>query len=218
MISGRRAPAGVSAAVLAGGRSRRMGCDKAQIELGGRRLIDRTLHILLPLFAEIRIIANDPAPFAGCGVDLCPDRFPGCGVLGGIQAALAASEAPRVFCIACDMPFAEPAVILHLAALSAGWDAVVPRTPAGLEPLHAVYGRECLAPLEALIRAGEFKAARLFDRVATRIVQGESLRRLDPELRGFFNLNTPADLLLAEQVLGERRAPGAERRTPGTES
>jgi len=201
----RRAPAGVSAAVLAGGRSRRMGCDKALLELGGRRLIDHALRLLSPLFAEIRIIANDPTPFAGCGVPVSPDRLPDCGVLGGIQAALAASRAPRVFCLACDMPFAEPAVILRLAELAAGWEAVVPRAPGGLEPLHAVYSRGCLPALEGLIRSGELQAVRLFERVATRIVEEGSLRRLDPTLRGFFNLNTPADLARAERELRAKR-------------
>lgn len=202
----RRPPAGSGAAgaILAGGRSRRMGCNKALLPLAGERIVDRILRALRAVFADVLIVAGDPAPFAGCGAPVVPDRMPGHGAIGGLHAALAASPAPRTFCIACDLPFAEAALIAHLVDLAPGNDAVVPRTRAGVEPLFAVYAASCLPVLEAQIRAGALRADGLIERVTTRIVEAEDLMRIDPGLRSFVNINTPEDLAEAERLAAAR--------------
>jgi molybdopterin-guanine dinucleotide biosynthesis protein A len=192
----------VTGAILAGGRSRRMGSDKGLLPFGGRQLIEVVLTAIRPLFSDIVIVANEPAVYARFGVPVVTDRIPG-GPLGGIHAALWSSRSPHIFCIACDMPFPNPAVITHLVALAPGYDAVVPHSSAGYEPIHAVYGRSCLAPVEALLRAQRLRLDELFASVRVRLVDAAELRPLDPSGRAFLNVNTPDDLEAARRLLEE---------------
>ncbi len=196
-------PEALTGAVLAGGRSRRMGSDKGLLPLGGRRLVEIVLETIRPLFSDLIIVANEPAGYARFGIPVVADRFPGCGPLGGIHAALSSSRWPHTFCIAYDMPFAIPAVITHLVSLAPGFDAVVPHSGAGYEPLHAVYGRSCLAPAEALLRAHCLRVDGLFATVRVRRVEAWELRPLDPLGRSFVNVNTPADLEAARRLIEE---------------
>jgi molybdopterin-guanine dinucleotide biosynthesis protein A len=195
--------AAFSGAILAGGRSRRMGSDKGLLPFGGRRLIEVVLETLRPLFPEIIIVANEPAAYAAFGVPVMTDRFPGHGPLGGIHAALCASRSPHTFCIACDMPFPNSAVITHLVSLAPGYDAVVPHSREGYEPLHAVYGWSCLTPVEAMLHARRLRVDALFAAVRVRFVDATELSPLDPTERWFTNVNTPDDLEAARRLLKE---------------
>jgi molybdopterin-guanine dinucleotide biosynthesis protein A len=174
-----------------------MGADKALLRLGGQRFVDRLLQTLRPLCAEIAIVANDPAPYADLGVEVWPDRLPGKGPLGGIHAALSRSRFPYTFCIACDMPLARSGVIAYLCREAPAWDVVVPRLRGGYEPLHAVYGRQVLARIEAMLREDRLKVDGLFEAVRVRVVTEEELVSLDPALVGFTNINTAEDLARA---------------------
>jgi molybdopterin-guanine dinucleotide biosynthesis protein A len=179
-----------------------MGSDKGLLPFGGRRLIEVVLDAIGPLFPEILIVANDPTAYAGFGVRVVPDRIPGRGPLGGIHAALCSNRSPHTFCFACDMPFLNPAVIVHLSALAPGYDAVVPRSDAGCEPLHAIYGRSCLPHVERMVREDRLRLDRLFSAVRVRWVDADEVRPLDPSLRSFLNVNTPEELEAARRVLG----------------
>jgi molybdopterin-guanine dinucleotide biosynthesis protein A len=190
----------MTGAVLAGGRSTRMGANKALLEFGGSRLIDRLVHTLRPLFQEVLIIANDPDAYAHLGVPVWPDRIPDSGSLGGIYSALFHSTSPQTFCIACDMPFPSRAVIAHLRDLGPGYDIVVPRTADGYQPLHAVYGKACLPHMEALIRARRLKIDGVFPSVRLRAVEEDELRALDSSLLCFVNVNTPEELEAAVRL------------------
>jgi molybdenum cofactor guanylyltransferase len=193
----------MTGAILAGGRSTRMGSNKAVLDFGGQRLIEGLLQKLRPLFPEVLIIANESAPYADLGVPLFPDRIPDKGSLGGIYTALHHSRFPQTFCIACDMPLAKPAVIAHLRDQAPGYDVVVPRTEEGYQPLHAVYSKTCLPRIEAMIRADNLKIDRLFPNVRVRTVEAEELRPLDPSLRCFVNVNTREELKAALILAGE---------------
>lgn len=193
----------MTGAILAGGRSTRMGTNKALLPFGGRRIIESLLEKIHPLFPEVLIIANDPEPYAPLGVRVLPDRIPEKGSLGGIYTALHGSAYPHTFCIACDMPLANPAVIAHLRDRAAGYDVVVPRTTEGYQPLHAVYGKTCLPHIEAMIRADRLKIDRLFPLVRVRTVEAEELRPLDPSLRCFVNVNTREELEAAVRLTQE---------------
>ncbi len=188
--------------VLAGGRSTRMGSNKALLEFGGTRLIERLLRTIRPLFREIAIIANDPETYAYLGVPIWPDRIPGKGSLGGIYTAVYHSTFPQTFCIACDMPFPNPTVIAYLRDLASGYDVVVPRTADGYQPLHAFYSQTCLPPMEAMIYADRLKIDRLFPAVRLRTVEENELRPMDPSLLCFVNVNTQEELAAAAQLAG----------------
>ena len=190
--------------VLAGGRSARMGTNKALLQFDGVRIIERLLGAIRPLFEETAIVANDAEAYADLGVPVWPDRIPGKGALGGIYTAVSRSASPRVFCIACDMPFPSQAVITYLRDQAAGYDAVVPRTADGYHPLHAVYGKGCLPAMEAMIRDGALRVDRLFPLVRFRTVGENELRSLDPSLLSLVNVNTWEDLEAATLLAGRQ--------------
>lgn len=190
----------MTGAVLAGGGSTRMGVNKALLEFGGVRIIETLLRTIRPLFPEIVIVANDPDAYADLGVPIWPDRIPEKGALGGIYTAVFHSAFPQTFCIACDMPFPNPAVIAYLRDLAPGYDVVVPRTAEGYHPLHAVYRKTCLPSMEAMIQADRLKIDRLFPLVRVRAVEEEELRPMDPALRCFVNVNTREDLEAAARL------------------
>jgi molybdopterin-guanine dinucleotide biosynthesis protein A len=186
-------------AILAGGRAQRLGgVTKPLLVIEGRRIIDRQLEVLRPIFgAHLVIVANAAAPFQDLSVDVIPDRVgTGAGPLAGLDAALAffPPEVTAVVCVAGDMPFLQPALLLHLRDAEPA-PAIVPRLVSGLEPLCARYDR-ALAPLvAAALASGQRALHRLIDRIMNpRFVTEAQLRRLDPELRSFTNINTPDDL------------------------
>jgi molybdopterin-guanine dinucleotide biosynthesis protein A len=186
--------AGVSGAVLAGGRSRRMGRNKAWLPFGARPLIAAVLDSLRPLFAELAVIGGDPSEYAGLDAEVRSDLLPDKGPLGGIYTALRLSRAARAFCIGCDMPLAAPALIAHLCRVAPDADVVVPRTAAGYEPLHAVYGKGCLPQIEALLHADALRTDALLARVQAHEVVEPELCQFDPDLISFSNVNTQEDL------------------------
>ncbi|HYL79876.1 MAG TPA: molybdenum cofactor guanylyltransferase, partial [Candidatus Acidoferrum sp.] len=180
-----------------------MGTNKAVLSFGGQPLIEGLLNKIRPLFPEILIIANESAPYADLDVPVLPDRIPDKGSLGGIYTAVHHSKYPQTFCIACDMPLANPGVIAYLRDQAPGFDVVVPRTADGYQPLHAVYGKTCLPRMEAMIRADSLKIDRLFPSVRVRTIEAEELRPLDPSLRCFVNVNTREELTAAMRLAGE---------------
>lgn len=129
-----------------------------------------------------------------------PDCLPGKGALGGLNTAVFHSAFPQTFCIVCDMPFPNSAVITYLRDLGPEFDAVVPRTADGYQPLHAVYSKACLAPMEALIRADRLKIDRLFPSVRLRTVEEQELLIMDPLLLAFVNVNTREELEVAARL------------------
>ena len=184
------------AAVLIGGKSRRMGVNKAFLNIGQVRLIEKIVAQLKRFFPEVLLAGNEPESYCSLGLPVVPDAYPGCGPLAGIHAALAAAAHPYLFITACDMPFLD----LDLAALllknAPGYDVVVPRLGAYLEPLCAVYGKGCLPAIEAGLKEGRCKVTAFFAEVSVRYLDREELSRFDLK-KIFFNLNSPDDLEMA---------------------
>jgi molybdopterin-guanine dinucleotide biosynthesis protein A len=187
----------VAGAILAGGEGRRMGgTNKALIEIGGQRIIDRLLHVFRSCFEEVLIAAREASDFAGLGVAVAVDHFALRCSLTGIHAALAAARAPWVFVCACDTPFLRRELVLRLLAeRGPDCDAVVPIRENGLiEPLCAAYSKACLPHIEALLAAGKPQVIGFFSQVRVRHAPVALLREADPELESFLNVNTPGDL------------------------
>ncbi|MDF1553330.1 MAG: molybdenum cofactor guanylyltransferase [Deferrisomatales bacterium] len=198
------------AAILCGGRARRMGTDKVALPLGGTPLVERVWQRVAALVDTVVAVGGRP-DVEHLGMAVVPDRYPGADSMGGIATALAyAAERfgdTWVLALACDLPFLEPRLIQHLARLSEGYDVVVPRVSAGYEPLCALYRTTCLPVFEECIRNGQLAIRSIFSRVRTREVPETELRRFDPALHSFINLNRPADLECAHRLLGVKRAP-----------
>jgi molybdopterin-guanine dinucleotide biosynthesis protein A len=186
-------PLSVSAAVMAGGRSRRMGRDKAWIDLDGKPLIQRVIDVLGEVADEVFLVANDPR-FATLGLRVVPDRFPDGGALGGIATGVGAATHEAVLVAACDMPFLRAEVFRLLIERRGEADAVVPRVGGELETLHALYTKSCLPAMERALAAGKLRVVSFFDEVRVLTVDETELRSVDPRLRSFTNVNTPDEL------------------------
>jgi len=176
-----------------------MGTNKALLEVGGRRMLDRTANLLHPLVDDLFLVADDPAPFAGLGLPIIPDIHAGRGVAGGIHAALAHAAHPLVLCVACDMPHIERRVVELLlnSALPGAIDAVLPRIDGRPEPLLAVYARSARTGFEKAICAGRLRVMEAIDGLRVHFIDDAALRIADPDLRSFVNVNTPKELAAA---------------------
>ena len=184
----------VSVAVMAGGKSRRMGRDKAWLDLGdGRPIVRRVLDVVSRVGDEVFLVAND-ASFQTLGLRVVPDRFPDGGVLGGIATGIGAAAHDRVLVVACDMPFLRDDVLRLLVERSEGVDAVVPKVGEEYQTLHALYTKTCLAPIERALASGKRRVVSFFGDVRVRTIGEAELRAADPDLRSVTNVNTPEEL------------------------
>ena len=177
--------------VLAGGKSSRMGCNKALLDAGGVPIIRRVADTLAEVADRVTVIANPSEDYGFLGLPIREDLVAGVGPLGGLYTALRAAEAEACFVLACDLPMVRPEMLRRLAGEMAGFDAVVPRTADGFHPLCAVYARTGLPAAAAQIRAGDYKVLRFLDRIRTRWAGPEVWSSADPEGLSFVNVNTP---------------------------
>jgi len=185
----------VTISILAGGKSTRMGADKAFVEFQGRTLLARSLELARSVSADVRIVGSRDkfALFA----PVVEDEFRDCGPLGGIHAALRASQADINLILAVDMPFLSRAFLEYLIEQARGApDAivVVPRCDGGSQPLCAIYRREFAAAAENALRAGQNKIDLLFEMVHTRVIAQSELESAGFTSNMFRNLNTPEEL------------------------
>jgi len=188
--------------IQAGGQSSRMGQDKALMPFLGRPLIARQVERLRGLDAALLVVTNRPAEYAFLGLPLAADRVQGLGPLGGLVTAFEAASTPVVAVVACDMPFLNPALLLAQRALleREQVDVVIPRSPEGLEPLHAVYRREvCLPAVRQALAEGKRRMIAWLEAVRVREMNAEEIAAADPTLRSFVNVNSPAEFRQAEE-------------------
>jgi molybdopterin-guanine dinucleotide biosynthesis protein A len=184
----------VSAIILAGGQSRRMGRDKALIDYQGRPIIAHVIDTLRAVSDDLVVVSNRSELYGSFGARVVPDYDPPCGPLGGIAVGLQAARHPLTVVVACDMPFLNVLLLRRLIDLADGYDAVVPQTGDEFEPLHAVYRRDCYDPIVQRIERGERRVISFFADVRLRPVPEIEWRAIDPEGRSLVNLNTPDDL------------------------
>lgn len=181
-------------ALMAGGRSIRMGTNKALLDWQGQPLIAHLAGRFAEWFSQVVIVTNSPADYSFLGLPMVSDRQPDLGPLAGLEAALRYSREPVVFCAACDMPFLNGDLIAHMVSLMPGYEAVVPRRDGRYETLHAAYGRACLPHVSACLDEGQYQVRAFFDRVRVRELAAADLAPFGDPGRLLFNCNTPADL------------------------
>jgi molybdopterin-guanine dinucleotide biosynthesis protein A len=198
---------GVSGVILAGGASLRMGSNKALLPYRGGRFIEAIYRQLSGVFAEVFLVTNSPETFDFLPCRRVPDILPGAGALSGIHSGLYHSASPFIFAVACDMPYLNSGLVRHLAGLAGSGDVIIPQGPAGLEPLHAVYGRSCLGAIEGAIAAGEKRILSFFDRVTAVRIAADQIARFDPAFASFCNINTPEEYFRM-RGLRQESAPG----------
>ncbi|WP_319560657.1 molybdenum cofactor guanylyltransferase [Marispirochaeta sp.] len=184
----------VSALILAGGSSSRMGQDKARLKIGDTSLLQQIISRMADRFEEIIISVPASAEFRIPGVRTVCDIFPGAGPLGGIHAGLKATGG-AVFVTACDMPFFDTALAAHVLSRTDAFDAVVPKNGGFTEPLFGVYLQSALPKMEEYLRSDNRSVNRFLSLVNTHYVPESEVRRFADPARVFFNVNTPRDYL-----------------------
>jgi molybdopterin-guanine dinucleotide biosynthesis protein A len=210
-----------SAIILAGGKNSRIGKNKAFIQLStGETILQHTINILQEIFPEIIIVTNqsqDPEfgkeaylSYGSCGkfnVPVVEDLIKESGPLGGIFTGLCYSVSKHNFVVACDMPFIKPALIRLLLEESGNYDVVIPEINGEVEPLFAVYSKNCIPVMLEHLQKQNLKIRQVLDKLSAgsighlKKIGREEIDRLDPEHLSFFNINTQEDLRRAESLI-----------------
>jgi molybdopterin-guanine dinucleotide biosynthesis protein A len=178
-----------------------MGSDKAFLRLGSKMVIEKLIETLRAAnYAPLRIIGPPRPETEQLGLSIQPDLRSDSGPLGGIHAALATATHEFVLVTACDFPFLDRVLLSRLAGLLPGHDAVVPVWQDRPVPVCAFYSVRCLGAVEARLERGSLKAADFLDDVSVRWVKGVELQSLDPRGLSLFNLNTPEDYRIAQEI------------------
>lgn len=190
--------------VLAGGKSTRMGQDKAALLLDGEPLLARVVRRLQHALADVLIVGPAEIGALVPGLRVVQDTEPGRGPLAGLSSALRAISTPWAFVVACDMPFIEPALVramVDLAVAPPEVDAVVLRTQRGTEKLHTAYAKTCLPAVDNQLAAGDLALHRLLSAIRVREMPWSDAVRYDPAGYSAFNANTPEDWARARALL-----------------
>jgi len=190
----------IEGAVLAGGKSTRMGTDKALIRTGGASLLEHIVFSLQQVVSRVMIISsnakhelyeNDAVRYTDVVEDVGP--------LGGIYTALHYSKSEFVFCCACDMPLISPKVISLLAGESSECDVVVPEVRGTLQPLCALYSKRCIEPIKDSIESDQLRISCFYDKVRIKVLDDASFEEADPYGISFTNINNPSELAIAKK-------------------
>ena len=191
--------------ILAGGKSTRLGRDKASEILLERSLLQRVVDHLDGVVDEIVVVkAPDqslPATVSTTPLRVVEDAYPGTGPLGGVYTGLISTEAPGIVAVACDMPVLQPALLRELLRLLPGHDLVAPIKESLPEPLCTAYAKSCIDTIRARLDAGEYKASGYFDEVDALLLEPDAWQPFDPDGLSFLNINLEDDLHRVRHVL-----------------
>ena len=185
----------ISGIILSGGKGLRMGGqNKAFIQIGGKPIIHRIHSLLQRLFKEVIIVTNQKELFSDMDAKIYEDLIPNRGALIGLYTGLFYSSYPYSFCVACDMPFLNEALIRYLISNIEGEDVILPKTNDGFQPLHAIYSKNCQKAIKIILEEGKNKILDFYPMVKVKIIEEDKFKNLDPELKSFININTPEEL------------------------
>ncbi|MBM4287500.1 MAG: molybdenum cofactor guanylyltransferase [Deltaproteobacteria bacterium] len=197
------APGTITGAVLGGGRSRRLGRDKASLPLNGRPLACWVATVISPLVEECWLITNQPLSHLCLGLPLLTDLVPGRGALGGLLTAMLVARGSHVLLSACDTPFLRPALLTAMLdqAGQGSLDAVVCRSSRGLEPLPGVFNCRILSRVQTQLQSGDLRLRTLLADCRTRVLPPEEVALYDAGELSFFNINTGEEAAQAAVLL-----------------
>ncbi len=201
-----------SGIILAGGRSRRMGVDKRTLRLWGETaptLLEHTCAVLAALCTEVIVVLNDPEAWQHLPARLVRDSLPDAGVLGGLYSGLMAAQHAYCLVVGADMPFLNANLLRAMLAYPTPYEVLVPRhteaqttrNHSALEPLHAIYRRDCYKLLGEMLASGERRITAFIERLNAVFIAPAVLAEHDPHGHAFLNLNTPEDVAQAQALL-----------------
>lgn len=194
-----------SVAIMAGGKSSRMGTDKSFVALHGKPMIEHLIEQVTNLGQnETLLITNRPDDYAHLGLPMVGDVFPDAGSLGGIYTAIYNSKNSHILVLACDMPFVKPKLLNYMLSVyneeNPPYDVIVPRVKEYPQGLHAIYSKQCLAPIKKCIAMNQLKVIGFYKDVNVRYIDEPEHQPFDRKGLSFFNVNTPEQLAEAEQL------------------
>ena len=196
----------ISCIILAGGKSTRLGHDKVLETVGNTSLLEQVISRIDPLSKEIIIVTAKERTFTQLAshpkVKIVYDIFPGQGSLGGVYTGLVKSDSFYNLVVAADMPFVNTSLLRYMIGICEGFDFVLPRVNGLFEPLHAIYSKNCVAPIESILNQGKRVIVELFNYVKVKYVEAEEVDKFDPKHLSFFNINTKEELELAKRIAG----------------
>ena len=188
-----------SAAILAGGENRRFGSNKALAPWFTGHVIDAVVQAAMGTCHEVIIIANEPEPYSCLGLPVFPDILPGIGPLAGLQSALRLAKAERVFLLGCDMPLLNSELLDLMWEIPTWAPVVIPATPQGLEPLHAIYHKSLLSIVDHRINCGNLSLQSLVREIPRHIVSPSDILKICPSFKCLTSANTPEELARLEK-------------------
>ncbi len=187
------------AVILAGGKSSRFGSDKAFAKYGDSTFVESVFVCMKKIFDRIIIVTNNKGLYSGFDAQVVEDIIPGRGPLGGIYTGLKTAISRRIFAVACDMPLLREDFISYMVSMEEG-DVIVPKIGPFTEPLHALYSKSCLTHIEKQLKEDDNRIQSFFSKVQTVYIKEDVLRKFDPELKMFFNVNEKKDIAKALYV------------------
>jgi molybdopterin-guanine dinucleotide biosynthesis protein A len=194
----------ISCIILAGGKSTRLGHDKVLETVGNTSLLEQVISRIDPLSKEIIIVTAKERTFTQLAsrpkVKIVSDIFPGQGSLGGIYTGLVKSDSFYNLVVAADMPFVNTSLLRYMIGICEGFDFVLPRVNGLFEPLHAIYSKNCITPIESILNEGKKVIVELFKYVKVKYVESDEVDKFDPQHLSFFNINTKEELELAKKI------------------
>jgi molybdenum cofactor guanylyltransferase len=191
--------------ILAGGESKRLNSvEKANLLVGDKRIIERMMTVYEKLFSDIILVSNHPTAYLEWDAIVVKDIYTKRSSLTGIHSGLFYTKTDHAFIAACDTPFLKMELVKTiLEHINSGTDVVIPRTDVGIEPLCAVYSRRCLQPVQSALDQNSLKIRSFFSKLKVKEIPETVLRKIDPGLVSFFNINTPEDLEQANRMINE---------------
>jgi len=189
--------------ILAGGKSSRMGRNKALLSFGTKTGIERIVDELRPISSHPIVVTNEPHLFQHLGVRIVQDNYPGMGPLAGLEAGLSATDEEWNVLVACDMPFVSRMLAEELMKRTAEWDCVVPKLDGRVHPLFALYNKSILPVVQEKLEGNTLKMMAVLESCHTLYVKEEDLNKVDNLEDALFNMNVPSDYETASTKLKE---------------
>lgn len=183
-----------TAIILAGGKSSRIGRNKALLKIENEVLIEQTVKKMKLIAEETILVTNQPELYSNLQIKCVTDEVKGKGPLGGLYSGLKSSTTWHNFIVACDMPFIEPDIIKYMFEEARDFDVVVPCIRNNLEPLHAIYSKNCIEPIEKCLFASQYRLVSFYPDVKVKYLTEHKLASYNLS-KVFFNINTEEDFI-----------------------
>lgn len=182
------------------------GRNKAFLRLGGLYFLDRIINTLSNACCELLLATREPALYSEWELKIVEDILQVRSPLTGLHAGLVNIQADYAFCTSCDTPLLKSEIVqLLIDSIEPGYDVIVPASGTYYQPMCAVYSRRCIPFIEKQLNLGDLKTDHLYEKIKLKEIPYERFEAIDPDLKSFFNVNTPEDIRSAARLLRHKK-------------